>query len=149
MMRLVLLSLIFIAGHLDHWKQDLAPVWFWLSRSQLLLYCALAIVALAGMAVALAYGHDKNLKRWSWLFQGTVLLVFVESFVRELIRFYSEVRTSRLSRGLALTTLDLLILAAVLHYRRQKQHQRVGQNSPEPSTPQDQNKLTADYCAVK
>ena len=145
LLRLVLLTFIFIAGHLDHWKQDLAYVGSWLSNSPLLLYCALAVGTLAVMTVAREYGRSRNLKRWSWLFEVTILLVFVESFIRDLLRIYSEVRLSRLSLNLALTGLALLILASVLDYRRQKQQKRVGQNSPEPPTHQDQNGLTTDY----
>jgi hypothetical protein len=145
LLRLALLTLIFIAGHLDHWKQDLAPVWSWLSSSRLLLYFALAMVTFAVMAMALEYRRSRNLKRWSCFFEGTILLVFAESFVRELIGFYSEVRTSRLSTGLALAGVALLILAAVLDVRRERQRRRAGQNSPEPPTHQDQNGLTAEY----
>jgi hypothetical protein len=145
LLRLVLLSLIFVAGHWDNWRHDFAPVWSWLSRSRLLPYFALAIVAVTMMAVALEYRRSRNLKRWSWLFEVTVLLVFVESFVRELIGFSSKVRTSRLSLDLALTGLALLILAAVLDVRRERQRRRAGQNSPEPPTLKGRNGLTAEY----
>jgi alkylation response protein AidB-like acyl-CoA dehydrogenase len=68
--------------------------------------------------------------------------VFVESFVKGLIDLFSEVRTSRLSLGLALAGMALLILAAVLEYCRQKQRERVNRNSPEQPIHQDRNGLT-------
>ena|SRR4051812_23595351 len=149
LLRLVLLILIYVAGHIDNWKYDFTRVWSLLSSSRLFLYPALATVTLAGMAVALAYRRSRGRKRWSWLFQRVVLLVFVESFVKGLIDLFSEVRTSRLSLGLALAGMALLILAAVLEYRRQKQRERAGQNFPKQPIHEDRDGLTADHYFIE